>query len=150
MMRVSNVRTNQGFTLIELMIVIAIIGILSSLAMPYYKSYTDRAKFSDILMAISQLKVPAEVAFQVADAPILDLDSGRHGIPTMATTAQNSVSPFLHSIEMRDGKIIAIATAELQSATLTILASPSSGGLVWSIVNAESSCVSLGMCSALR
>jgi len=56
----TNMKTNQqGFTLIELMIVVAIIGILAAVAIPAYQDYTTRAKITEVLVIASAAKTSA-------------------------------------------------------------------------------------------
>jgi len=53
----------NGFTLIELMIVIAIIGLLAAVAIPQYNQYTKRSKFSEVKSSVSPIKAAVEVCF---------------------------------------------------------------------------------------
>ena len=54
-------KKQQGFTLIELMIVVAIIGILAAVALPAYQTYTQRARFSEVVLATTPYKSAFEV-----------------------------------------------------------------------------------------
>ncbi|MHC8469657.1 pilin [Plesiomonas shigelloides] len=54
---------NKGFTLIELMIVVAIVAILAAIALPAYQKYTARAKFSEVVTATNGIKQQAELCF---------------------------------------------------------------------------------------
>ena len=54
----------KGFTLIELMIVLAIVGILAVVSLPIYQNYSDRATFSELILAITPRKAAIELAIQ--------------------------------------------------------------------------------------
>ena len=61
-------RVQQGFTLIELMIVVAIIGILAAVALPAYQDYTVKAKVSEGILATSQCRTAISEVYQTASA----------------------------------------------------------------------------------
>lgn len=59
-------KNQHGFTLIELMIVVAIIGILAAIALPAYKDYTVKAKMSEVVLAASQCRTSVAEVYQTA------------------------------------------------------------------------------------
>ena len=84
-------KAQKGFTLIELMIVIAIVGILAAIALPAYQDYIVRSKMSEAMVALSEAKttvteyvastgtVPDDVTKLACDATVTDVDSNMCG-----------------------------------------------------------------------
>jgi len=84
-------KAQKGFTLIELMIVVAIIGILAAVALPAYQTYTKKAAFSEVILATGPYKSAVEVCSLTNAIADCDLDS--NGIPgTNATQAVASIA----------------------------------------------------------
>ncbi len=123
-------RVQSGFTLIELMIVVAIIGILAAIALPAYQDYTIRAQVSEAMNLGGGLKTPvAEVFADRGDMTLID--SGANGLP-----AANTVTgKYTTGVAVTDGVIVATlgnsANALVAGATLTYTPTVNAGSISW-------------------
>jgi type IV pilus assembly protein PilA len=97
-------KKQAGFTLIELMIVVAIIGILAAVALPAYQDYTKRAKMSEVILAASACRTTITEVYQSSS-------TGDAAISSWGCEASTAPSKYVSSITVDgDGKIIVTAT----------------------------------------
>jgi type IV pilus assembly protein PilA len=135
-------RLQNGFTLIELMIVVAIIGILAAVALPAYQNYSSSATFSELVIAAAPRKTAIELAIQTrSPANLAPLDGGLLGIPGDVTEVAG-----VHGATVLNGVIT--MTWETDGSSLqdvTYLLTPS--GVALPVNWTESgSCIAAGLC----
>ena len=140
----------QGFTLIELMIVVAIIGILAAIAIPSYQNFTKKAKFTEVVQATAPLKLAVEEC--VTDGGCLS-GSSISGISAgLNFPALPTATGFLSTMAVTAGGAItatAVATKGLNGETFIMTPSVGSAGaggsanVTWAITG---TCLAAGIC----
>ena len=118
----------KGFTLIELMIVVAIIGILAAVALPAYQDYTVRAKVSELILAASSARTAISEKFQTNPS-----DTGNAGsgvvIPVVGKLSNTTVSaPGVINVY---GSTATTSTGQAVTITVTPSFDTTNGTITW-------------------
>ncbi|ENM3753564.1 pilin [Vibrio cholerae] len=112
-------KQQQGFTLIELMIVVAIIGVLAAIAIPAYKDYVTKSEASSALATLKALQTPAELLYQ--ENGTLTAASGATNTLAALGTSENANPLGRLAVEGTDGlKFTFTQPGALKDQTITL------------------------------
>ncbi len=123
-------KKQQGFTLIELMIVVAIIGILAAVAIPAYQDYTVRAKMAEVIGYASAAKAAVSETYQTDGVfPGNNSTAGLEAAATLATT-------YVESVTVGANGVITVAirgtnVAALDAGTIIMTPAGAANGVTW-------------------
>jgi prepilin-type N-terminal cleavage/methylation domain-containing protein len=126
MKSINQIKNAKGFTLIELMIVVAIIGILAAIALPAYQNYTKKARFAEVNTAVDGMRTAVSVCFHELGT-LTGCSAGSNGVPAVPAAATTNMT----SLTVVDGLITGTGTPAAGGYTNIVTGTDSSGLLTF-------------------
>ena len=108
----------KGFTLIELMIVVAIIGILAAVALPAYQDYTKKAKMAEVVLAASSCRTSITEAVQSMAADKLGVANGWGCEQNPTNAAASAASKYVMSVTTSASGVVTVRATGFNDTTI--------------------------------
>lgn len=121
----------KGFTLIELMIVIAIVGILAAIAIPAYSDYTARARVTEAVTTASSMKATVSENIISAGGTSINTATACNGVSTLTGTAASPATKNVEKSTCTGGVILVTTSAAAKSVPLTLTPTYTGNGVSW-------------------
>lgn len=148
--KLQHVKSQAGFTLIELMIVITILGVLSAIAIPAYRNYTKKAKFSEVIDAVAPVKHAIDECVQLQGLTtiggVTGCAAGSNGVPASMPAGTGYVASISLTGDTGVIKVIANNIDDSSGVPYNYILTPSvnaNGAVQWA---SGGTCSNDGMC----
>ena len=152
-------QTQKGFTLIELMVVVAIIGVLAAVALPAYSDYNKRARYTEVINMSGAVKLAVDLCVQEAGGDLVGCDAANPAVKAtdnvgiVAAVKASTTAGAVTSVAVVDGVITVTPAAGngiVAGDTYVLTPTETDGQLTWTNSgSSKSGCIASSVCKKI-